>query len=141
MADKLPVRVEGLNEFRRALKAAGGGLEKGLQKLNKAESEKVAAEARRDYAARFRVRTGRHQRAIRARATQTKAFVILAESEGSGAGGLLGQEWGSWRFPQFPEPTTVGYYLWHNVRDARERLQIEYLRLVEDLTKEAFPRG
>ena len=133
----LRLYVEGLDEFRRAARAAGPRIAKRVQQANKAAAERVRDTAREQYASMYGQPSGRHKSAIRATATQAKAQVHLVESDR--AGGLLGQEFGSHRFRQFPSHAgREGHFFYPAVRGEVPRLADDYLDSLADALSEVL---
>lgn len=139
------LRVDGLAEFRRELKAAGAEMPRALQKVNKAQATKVVYGARRLYeSSGYRPRTKRTQRrGLRALASQTRAQVALGAATVPWA---AGQEFGSrGRFPQFMRGVSRGgrgargNFFYPAIRAARPRLEDEYLDALDALSRRAFP--
>ncbi len=125
------VAIPGLREFRNELRRAGDGAEKGLQRENKRFAEALVPEVQRAYQSyyprptsrpRRRRRGGRTVEAIRARATQTSASIVIG---GARYPHMLGQEFGSEKFRQFapwtgPSPSgrgSAGRFLFPTMRE------------------------
>ena len=135
MGNKSAIRVEGLDEFRKAMRELGPEYSKELGQLNKRAAETVASTAQRNYEALHPSRTGRHRAGIRAMAAAKRAQVAIG---GARAPGLVGQEFGSKRFPQFP-PAGKGNFLYPAIWEERPKLEERYLELLGELAKKAFP--
>lgn len=135
MADR--VRVEGLKELRRELKALEGQWPKELQKVNKSIAEDVAEGTRRD----FRNVGGSGPKAattVKALAQQTRAQVKFGGKGGSVAERVAGgNAFGSRRYKQFPSPGT--YALYPTLDRMRGDIEERYLDMLSDLLSRAFP--
>lgn len=147
MATNTRFYVEGLTEFRSALRAVDKALPKELQKVNKAAAIEVADEAKDAYTHFFTPRTGGHQAAIRALATQAKAQVRLRE--GPKSGGLFGQEFGSNRYMQFypwagelviGQSGGAGKFFYPTLREKVPEIRDRYLAML-DLFNARLARG
>lgn len=135
-APQMRVEVERLAERRAALKRAGAEFPKRLQKLNKGAATRVAGSAQGRYGGFYERRTGGHERGIRAKATQAKAQVTL--NAGGNAGGLMGQEFGSDKYAQFPARNgREGLFFYPAVRDEVPILAGEYEGMIGELMREA----
>lgn len=140
------VHIEGLREFRAALKEAGTGWPKALGQANKQAAQIIADDA--SHRAESLGSTARHvASSIKAAATQ-QASVTLGGDQWPMA---LGAEFGSRRYPQFPPwrgnqwtdgegpPGGEGYFLMPAVRENKEAFMEAYGRSVDELTRDAFP--
>lgn len=130
-APDLRFYVAGLEDARRAFRDHGGGLTKDLQRANKGIAEEVAGESRSRYSEFYAPASGRHQKAIKATATQTKAQVRL-DDKGASAG-LLAQEFhdgDTW--PQF-RGGEGGVFFYPAVGDAVPKMRDRYLDVIGDL--------
>lgn len=128
------VGVEGLDALRRDLRALDAALPKELQKLNKRAAETVAEQARASYTRRYRQQSGTGAGSIRALATQTKAQVALGSAR---APYMLGQEFGSTRYQQFPPYNSgQGEFFYPAVREASSDLPDTYADLLDKLVRE-----
>lgn len=139
MANDLTLRLDGLADLRKAAREVGPEAAKELQRVNKAAAESIRDTAQALYASMYVQRSGRHRAAIRATATQLKAQVHLAESDR--AGGLLGQEFGSVRFGQFPPHAgKEGHFFYPTVREEVPRLAESYLDALDRAMGPLFDR-
>lgn len=138
------VNVVGLRELRKALKELDPKWPKGLREVNKRAAEVVVPEARtRASQVRTNVK-GNPTRAgsavvgsIRALASQTRAQVAMGGARLPHAGGF---DWGSsGRFKQFPAANKEGYILWPAAKAKEEVIVAYYLKMLDDLTQDAFP--
>lgn len=140
------VRIEGLVDFRRALKSLGGEYPKRIGQINKRAGESIAREAATRYGRVFTSRTGRAQRAIKSRAQQRSAVVSSGSpSLFKGANGWkvpFGQEFGG-EAKKFggSHTGTTGRFLYPSARDKTPEIVDAYLEELDDLAGEAFPRG
>ena len=137
MAQPYAVEIRGLQSLRRGLRAMSPELRRGLDKELKAAAAPIVAEAKRRYRAEHpRRRGGRgSQRGIRASAGGGKVRVILGAERYPY---LLGQEWGSNRYPQFPRVAKKGYFFWRAVRDGTEDLVDKVEDIVDRSTRTHF---
>ena len=137
MVDK--VRVEGLKELRRELKAVDGDWNRQLQKVNKAIAEDVAEGTR----AAFSSMGGSAPKVagtVKALAQQARAQVKVGGKGNSVANQVaMGNLWGSQRFKQFPRPAPAGYALYPTLASLRPDLEDRYLDMLDDLMRRAFP--
>lgn len=131
------VRVTGLKELRRELKALEGQWSKQLQKINKAIAEDVAEATRQD----FRSLGGSGPKAastVKALAQQTRAQVKFGGKGNSVAERVAGgNAFGSNRFKQFPPPGL--YALWPALGRMKDDIEDRYLDMLDDLLARAFP--
>ena len=149
------VAIEGLAEFRRALKHVSSELPKMLQKELKQAAESAADRARTRYTQNFRRSGGRrgasgaskHTAAtIRAAATQTSASVMFGGARYPWA---AGQEFGSNRYRQFFPYTgrgpggrgSWGRVIFPAVRDEAEQTEADIKRRFDDLARRAYPEN
>ena len=101
----LPVRVEGVRELSSALRKIDKDLPKQIRDAAKAAAGVIASEAARRYTRRYRIRSGRTVRTIKARATQRSARITFGSKR------IVwdkGQEFGSDKFPPFAPWTGKG---------------------------------
>ena len=135
MADQ--VRVEGLKELRRELRALDGDWNKQLQKVNKAIAEQVAEGTRAD----FRGLGGSGPKAastVKALAQQTRAQVKFGGKGNSVAERVAGgNAFGSNRYKQFPSPGV--YALYPTLARMKGDIEDRYLSMLDELMKRAFP--
>lgn len=133
------ITVQGLSELRRGLRAANANAPRLVQVANKKVAQTVAEKAEQRYARRYRSRSGRGATSIRALASQSRAQVALG---GARAPYLPGQNFGSFgRYPQFVPKATPDRFLYRTIADERQRIEREYLDVVADVLREAFPHG
>lgn len=132
------IGVQGLKEFRRELKALESTMPRELTKAGKRVAEMVAKDARASFASRSGV-----------------ASEVPDAVKSSGAGGasvildtgrapsILGHEFGSNRFTQFPvwlgNDMDAGYSLFPTIRSNRERIVETYGDELDHLAARAFP--
>lgn len=131
------IRLRGLRELRRELKALDREWQKQLQKVNKAIAEEVAERTRSNLAgmggsAKLVVPT------VKALAGQLRAQV-KAGGKGSSVGELVagGNLFGSNRYKQFPPPGLYGIYL--ALSQMKDDLEERYLDMLDELLSRAFP--
>lgn len=163
MAKDVGVAIEGLTEFRRALKSVSDDLPKMLQAELKQAAESAADRARRRYAQQFGAGSGRRKTVttsasgkrstrtrkgtagtIRATATQTGASVAFG---GARFPWVAGQEFGSNRYRQFFPYTgrgpggkgSYGRVIFPAVRDEIEDTEADLLERFNTLAKRAYP--
>lgn len=140
------VDIEGLREFRRDLKAMGKAYEKGLNDELKNVAAPIAREAKRRYRMLHAVsrRKRGSQRGIRASASGGRAKVVIGSVRYPY---LLGQEWGSRKWPQFPPatqskpPDQRGYFFWPSVVAGRKKLMEDVEKLVDKANEKYFEKG
>ena len=137
MAQPYAVEVRGLQSLRRDLRAMGPEFRRGLDNQLKASARPIVDAAKRAYRREHpRRRGGRgSQRGIRASAGGGKVRVILGAERYPY---LLGQEWGSNRYPQFPPVKKTGYFFWQSVRDGTDNLVREVERVVDNSVQRHF---
>lgn len=138
------VKVQGLRELRKALKAAGDEMPKELRKTNKAVVERIIVpEAkRRGNASRTNLAGGTARlgskgvATIKAQASQRSAAVTMGGARAPWAGG---SEWGSGgRYRQFPARSEGGYILYPTVKEKRPEIVEAYTDALEELTGRVF---
>ena len=140
------IRIEGLNEFRRGLTRANRDVGKKIGQANKRLGERVVQGARVRYAQNYTVRSGRTQRSLRASASQSRVQVKLG---GPKAPWALGQEFGSDRYRQFSPWAGKapggkgghGKFLYPEIREQMDGIRTDYLDILDEATREAFPNG
>jgi hypothetical protein len=131
--------IEGLDDFRKALRKVDSSYGKRIGQINKRAGEKVARDASSRYAQHYTPRSGRAQRTIKASAAQRQAQVKIGAAR---APYVVGQEFGSNRYPQFaPGTGKQGRFLYPAVREETPKLVDEYLKELDDVAREAFPGG
>lgn len=127
------VRVEGLTEFRKALRDAQPGLQKAMSEAHK-QVAKIVVEGAEP---KLTTKHGKRQAkvSIAASGTQGGAFVKLKGPTAFGA------EFGASRFKQFkPHRGRVGYAVYPTIREKRTEIDHRYLDAVdESITRRAFP--
>lgn len=139
------VRVEGLDDFRRALKALGAQWPKMLAKANHDAAELIARDAASKAGGQGGV-AAKVSPSIKATTTAASASVQLGSNAYPMA---LGAEFGAKQYPQFKawrgnqwEPDDangVGYFLHPAIRETKTRFEDIYLEGIERLAHEAFP--
>ena len=154
MAGKdVAVAIEGLADFRRALRAVSDDLPKMLAKELKEAAESAAERARGRYAQNFTRSVGKRGASgaskhtvntIRAASTQTSASVAFGGARYPWA---AGQEFGSNKLRQFFPYTgkgpggkgSWGRVIFPAVRDEVESTEADVQRRFNDLARRAFP--
>lgn len=135
MADK--IRVDGLKDLRRELKALDGDWNRQLQKVNKAIAEDVAEGTRADFR-RLGGSGPKSASTVKALAQQTRAQVKFGGKGNSVAERVAGgNAFGSVRFKQFPKPGV--YALYPALARLRPDIEDRYLDMLEELLARAFP--
>ena len=144
MSASVKLDVEGLKEFRAALKAVDAAFPKQLQQVNKRAAELIVPEAKRR-AGQVRpnlasglARVGsRGVNSIRAGASQRSAYIM---GGGARVPWFGGNEWGSsGRYRQFPGRTTEGYILWQAAKTKEPEVFETYSEMIAALSAAAFP--
>ena len=136
--DVTPIKIEGLAKFRRDLRAMGSEYRKGLDRNLKATVQPIVQKAKAQYRIEHpRRRGGRgSQRGIRGTATGGKVRVILG---GTRYPYLLGQEFGSNKYPQFPAWTNQkGTFFWPEIRKGTGKLIEDIEKVLDDANKKHF---
>ena len=144
MADET-IRIDGLDDFRKGLRKIDGALGKRIGQINKATGEKVASKARATYSNFYTTRKGRVPKSIKSSAAQREVKISLGRESVPYA---LGQEFGSNKYRQFFPWTgpsskggSAGRFFYPTIREETPGLVKEYLEALDDVGKEAFPRG
>jgi hypothetical protein len=140
--------VEGLSEFRRALKPLGGEYTKLLRQELKETVSPIVSDAQAAYRKLYDRGRGRHERSIRGQATQTSASVAMGGR--ARTGGMKGQEFGSTQSPgkrQFPiwsGPASGGrgsrgYFFYPAIRRNMGAFRDRALKAIDRVSRRAFP--
>lgn len=132
------VRVVGLKELRRELRAIDPRWNKELRKVNLAIAEDVA----RGTQAAFERMGGSAPKVaptVKALAQQAKGQVKVGGGNSIGGQVAMGNLWGSRRFRQFPSAVSGGYALYPTLAKLRPDIEERYAELLEDLLARAFP--
>jgi hypothetical protein len=132
------IRITGLAELRRELRALEGKWPSALQKVNKAIAEDVA-EGTRSNLASMGGSAVKAASTVKALAQQTRAQVKVGGGSGVASEVAMGNLWGSRRFKQFPPPKDGGYALYPTINAMRTDIEDRYLDLLDDLLRRAFP--
>ena len=129
------VRVEGLTELNRALKAIGPELQKELKATNLSVAEMVAGDAK---AAAYSLGgVAAHV----APSIQAKGYTTSAAVSGGGPTYPMfgGAEFGSIRFKQFKpwrgNGSDAGYFVYPAIRQDADRITTEYTDAIDDLMR------
>jgi hypothetical protein len=136
------VQVVGLKELRNELKALEGNFPKELQQANKrAVAEVIIPAAIANASGQSPRWGGRAIGTIRALATATSAAAAIGTS---GVPYVLGKEFGSIKYRQFPpwrgSGPGSGYAFYPAIRSTREQFVEVYGQMLDDLTRRAFPQ-
>lgn len=133
------VRVEGISELIRALRAVDRQLPREMTKANRAFAQSLVPSVQRAYSAKYTRREGRGVGSIRAVATQKTGGI---RAGGARAPYMPGQEWGSNKYRRFaPSTGGEGRFMRPTIRAALPRLRNTYIREVLDpVLRLAFPR-
>jgi hypothetical protein len=131
------IRVEGLKELRRSLKAVGdveGSREYRLAGKTTAETIVIPG-ARARAAGISHHRTGRSAMFERAAGDLRPATLAVGAGVRMGRGfpGALGSEWGSNAFAQFNKPNRGGYFLWPTIVEETPRILETYGQAIDKL--------
>lgn len=147
------IAIEGLSDFRRALRRVSDDLPKLLKEQLKAAAEQAATRAHSRYVAQYSRSSGKRGASG---ASKHTADTIRATATQSGSGLLFGgarypwvpgQEFGSDRFKQFAPYTGVGpggrgsmgRVIFPAVRDEAEGTERTLLAGFNDLARHAYP--
>lgn len=151
MAEDFGVKVEGLPEFRRALRKLGKELPKELKQIMKAAAERGVSRARRLYEGQYPLQHSTRRSTGR---TASKGIRVASSQTGAGIrfGGarypyLLGQEFGSNKWPQFrpwtgPGPGgagSMGRAIYPAARAEADAAAGQAVRGFDRLARRAFP--
>lgn len=132
----MSVRVTGLRELRKELRALEDDAtwKPRLRQAGLGAAQIVASDAGRSAAAsRMGSRAAATYRAL---AGQTRATVAA----GSAAiPWVMGHEWGSSRYRQFPAVNRGGYHLYPAITRQRDKVIEYYADALEDIVGDAFP--
>ena len=142
------IRVEGLDEFRKAMRELNPQMGRAFGAANKEVAEIVASEAR----AKADQLGGVHRHvkpSIKASAQQRFAAVTIGGPKFPMA---LGAEFGAKRYEQFPPwrgnqwpstwvPEGVGYMIHPAIREKADQVRNEYGVAIMQLARKAFPGG
>lgn len=154
------IRIDGLDDFRKGLRKIDGALGKRIGQINKATGEKVASKARANYSNFYTARRGRVPKSIKASASQREVKISLGRETVLYA---LGQEFGSNRAkpnkradnnPGSPYSSARQFFPWAGavpgggkgrffypaIREETPGLVKDYLKALDDVAREAFPR-
>ena len=136
--------VEGIEEMRKALRKLGRDWRKAFDKELRAVGRPIANDAKKRYRElhpRGRPSKG-SQRGIRATYRRGAATIQLGSDRYHY---LLGQEWGSNRYPQFPPwiaaglGSSEGRFFWPAIVDGREDMEERLQSAIDRANNLAFP--
>lgn len=141
------VRVEGLRDFQRELRALDNKLPRQMRVANLEAAEVVAKEARAKAIAQGGV-AEKTAPSIKAAAEQVRSKVNIGGTRYPFA---LGAEFGAKVYPQFKrwrgnqhQPDVdngVGYFLYPAIRETRSEFIDTYAKALDQLMRRAFPDG
>ena len=134
----MTVRVTGLKELRKELKAADAAFPKELQKANKKVAELVA-EGTREAFSSMAGSAPKVAATVKAYASGARAQVKVGGGGGVAAEVAMGNLWGSGRFKQFPARVADGYALYPTMKARNDQIVDLYGDMVDDLLHRAFP--
>jgi len=133
------IRVDGLKDLRRELRAVDVAFPKELRLRTKKIADGVAAGTAASFASRGGV-APKVAASVKALAQQTGAQIKIGGPRFPYA---LGAEFGSVQYKQFPpwkgSGPGAGYSLYETIRDRRQQIIDEYADMLTDLTAKAFP--
>jgi hypothetical protein len=136
------VRIEGLADFRRELKALSEALPGELRDLNKEIADKVAGTARSS----FQGRSGSAPKVagtVKSYGQATGAAVAIGGGSTIGGQVAMGNEFGSVAHKQFPawrgNDAGAGYSLYPAIRRGTSDIEDTYGDRLERLARRAFP--
>lgn len=144
MADPIALQIDGLDDFRKHLRATDNRLGRAMGQANKKAAEVVASEAR-TRAQGSGGSAAKGAESIKASAAQRAASVTIG---GAKAPWMPGAEFGARRYRQFPpwrgnqwQPDSggVGYFLHPAIRETRDEFEETYLEALDELAHQAFP--
>lgn len=138
------VQIEGLNEFRRALKAADAALPKEMAAANQRLGQRYfVPEARRRATGRTNPRPG-HKVIDSIKASRVQSGVVVQMGRNS-IPWAVGHEFGSNRYKQFPARSgrfgrgNAGYFFYPAVRATMGKIRDAYGDILDGLMAKAFP--
>lgn len=139
------IKATGLRDLRREMR--GLGVQKEMQKANKKvaedvvvpESKRRASQSYPNLAGGVSRAGGRGVAAIRANATQTKAFVVSGKKSVPWMGGMDFGSSGRWR--QFPAAIAGGRFLYPVIADKSQEIIDTYWDILDETVKRVFPKG
>lgn len=136
---KQPVitEVRGLRKLRSDLKEMGSEYRSALDKNLKKAAQPIVQDAKKRYRQEHpRRRGGRgSQRGIRAAAGGGRVRVVLG---GGRYPYLLGQEWGSGKYPQFPARSKEGHFFWPAIRAGADRVTGDVQKALDSANAKHF---
>lgn len=131
------MRVEGISQLLRGLRAIDRELPKQLQREYKAHAQSAVPLVRAAYSARYTTRTGRGAGSIRAVATERGGGVRIG---GARAVYMPGQEFGSNRKKQFAPRVPGGRFLNPTVRRLAPAARKRELEALDRALAQAYPQ-
>ena len=140
----LAMGIEGLDQFRKDLKAIDPALGREMGQANKKAAELVAREAR-SRAQRRGSSAAKGADSIKSSAAQRAATITIGSARRPW---MHGAEFGAKQYRQFPrwkgnqwnpDGGDVGYFLHPAIRDTRKEFIEEYAQALDDVVAMAFP--
>jgi hypothetical protein len=133
------IQINDLNRFINQMKRIDPTFDARIKQANYDAADVVVQRATVRYRSKYRSMSTRTKAGIRA-LQQAKAAKVRVG--GKSTPYLLGQEFGSGKYPQFPAHNEEGYWLFPSINEELPRLRREYLTLLDQVVKQtgAFPR-
>ena len=136
------IRVEGLADLQRELRAANTKFPRELRVANKEAADIIAAGTRHAFAG-LGGSAPKVVPTVKALAQQRSASVKIGGGASVGGRVAMGNEFGSVRFKQFPPWSGsgggAGYALFPTIRDRRDELVDVYAGALDRIARRAFP--
>ena len=131
-------QIKGLDYLRRDLRKLGKEYRSAFDKELKGAVAPIVRDAKLRYRKVYPRRRGGKgsQRGLRGSASGGNPRVILG---GNRYRWVLGQEWGSNKYPQFPPPATGGTFFWPSVVEGAGDATDNILKAVDRANARAFP--
>ena len=126
----LDVELEGVNDFRRALARADKTLRRTFDRQIRAAAADVRDDARRRYWGHYQRRSGRSDKGITSTASFGQAVIRL--NRAGRRPYLLGQEWGSHDFGQFPSWGREGRFFWPAGTEGAKKVEAATIDAMDD---------
>lgn len=140
---RLQVDIEGMKEFRKHIKSVDKRLTKEIGRMHKQLASDVVMPAVRDRAGQSRTalsggttRLGSAgARDIKPKGTQKAAQIVAGKKTPY----MMGHEWGSKTYGQFPSATKEGYIIRPAIAEKRPEVLEKYGEALDAAVKPAFP--
>lgn len=140
---RMQVDLEGMREFRKHLRNVDKSLTKEIGRMHKRLADEVVMPGVRDRAGQSRsalsggsTRLGSAgAKDIKPRGTQKAASIIAGKKTPY----LMGHEWGSKNYGQFPSASKEGYIIRPAIAEKREEIIEKYGEALDAAVKPAFP--